>query len=503
MRMRSIRLPSAVIVALALCPLACGGSGSGSAESVDEPEMAPLAEEMRTEYSALEIPGLIAYLPCDGNANDAGPNAHDGIVSGSGLVEDRFGYRRGAYYFDGVNDSIGFESELLGGRDAFSVSLWMMSDSDTSGALLFEGDLTTSAFFLRSNPGQNRLVAKVDGHFNTKFNLPNEVQLHDGQWHHVVLVARRSGGLSLFVDRQEVGRDDTVTWDDWDAGSTQLGRLGQPDSAGSSNNMLFVGRMDDIALYDRAISEADVKALFKDGPNRAPLANAGEDKTVYDASVVFDGTASGDSDGDIVSYAWDFGDGNTGDGAQATHQYAEAGVYTVTLTVTDDEGETSEDTVVITVNAPGTPDSSWPAEWAALEDAVVIEVNKVRAAGTYCAQEWHPPVGPVEMNEVIRIAARLHSEDMAKQGYFAHASLDGRTFSDRMTEAGFSGPGPWGENIATGYTNAAAVVAGWVSSPGHCRNLMAGDYRVMGIGYYYLPTAPTKSYWTQNFAGGH
>ena len=171
--------------------------------------------------------------------------------------------------------------------------------------------------------------------------------------------------------------------------------------------------------------------------------------------------------------------------------------------MTDDEGETSEDTVVITVNAPGTPDSSWPVDWTSLEDDVVGEVNQVRANGTYCDTEWYPPVGPVEMDEVIRIAARLHSEDMAKQGYFSHDSLDGRTFGDRMADAGFTGASPWGENIATGYSDAKSVVAGWVSSPGHCRNLMSGSYRVMGIGYYYLPSAPTKSYWTQNFAGSH
>jgi uncharacterized protein YkwD len=378
-----------------------------------------------------------------------------------------------------------------------------MSESDSSGAIVFEGDLTSSAFFLRSNPGQNRLVAKVDGHFNSKFNLPDDLVLHDGNWHHVVLTASRSQGLTLYVDRQEVGRDESVTWSDWADGTTQLGRLGQSDSSGSSNNMLFTGRLDDIAFYDRLISEEDITELFKDGPNRAPLANAGEDKTVYDANVVFDGSASGDADGDIVNYSWDFGDGSTGDGAQATHQYADAGVYTVTLTVTDDEGETAEDTVVITVNAPGTPDSSWPADWTELENAVVGEVNKVRASGTYCANEWHPAVGPIEMDEVIRIAARLHSEDMAKQGYFSHDSLDGRDFSDRMSEAGFTGASPWGENIATGYNSAKDVVAGWVSSPGHCRNLMSGSYKVMGIGYYYLPSAPTKSYWTQNFAASH
>jgi len=57
--------------------------------------------------------------------------------------------------------------------------------------------------------------------------------------------------------------------------------------------------------------------------------------------VQFDGTGSFDSDGTIVSYQWDFGDGTSGTGLNPTHIYAEDGVYVVTLCVTDDEDLTS------------------------------------------------------------------------------------------------------------------------------------------------------------------
>lgn len=57
-------------------------------------------------------------------------------------------------------------------------------------------------------------------------------------------------------------------------------------------------------------------------------------------SVFFDASASRD-DGQIVSYAWNFGDGDTGTGRQRSHSYALAGTYQVTLTVTDDRGLTA------------------------------------------------------------------------------------------------------------------------------------------------------------------
>jgi len=56
------------------------------------------------------------------------------------------------------------------------------------------------------------------------------------------------------------------------------------------------------------------------------------------ASVLFDATASHDSDGTIVTYQWLFGDGTTGSGATREHTYPNVSTYTVTLVVTDDNG---------------------------------------------------------------------------------------------------------------------------------------------------------------------
>ena len=107
------------------------------------------------------------------------------------------------------------------------------------------------------------------------------------------------------------------------------------------------------------------------------------------------------------------------------------------------------------------------------------------------------------MNGSLRSAARAHSEDMATQNYFSHTSLDGRTHVQRVLNAGYSGPGPYGENIAAGYASAAATVNGWMASTtGHCQAIMNGTYRVIGVGYGYNATSTYRHYWTLNFAGG-
>ncbi|RZQ63647.1 PKD domain-containing protein [Amycolatopsis suaedae] len=66
----------------------------------------------------------------------------------------------------------------------------------------------------------------------------------------------------------------------------------------------------------------------------------------------FDGSASSDPDGSIASYAWDFGDGKSGEGATPSHSYATAGEYTVKLTVTDNEGKTGTVSKKVSAGAP-------------------------------------------------------------------------------------------------------------------------------------------------------
>lgn len=74
--------------------------------------------------------------------------------------------------------------------------------------------------------------------------------------------------------------------------------------------------------------------------------------------VLFDAADSFDSDGLIVGYAWDFGDGFTGEGAQITHSYALPGIYDVTLRVTDDDGLVGLATRSVVVGG-----SAQPAVW--------------------------------------------------------------------------------------------------------------------------------------------
>jgi hypothetical protein len=67
------------------------------------------------------------------------------------------------------------------------------------------------------------------------------------------------------------------------------------------------------------------------------------------AKVTFDASGSNDTDGEIVNYTWEFGDGSTGIGKTVEHTYYDGGNYTVNLTVTDDEDATNATSTYIVV----------------------------------------------------------------------------------------------------------------------------------------------------------
>ncbi|MFN8105043.1 MAG: PKD domain-containing protein [Acidimicrobiia bacterium] len=168
---------------------------------------------------------------------------------------------------------------------------------------------------------------------------------------------RTSGAAPLAVSFDGSSSTDDVgvvsyAWDFGD-GNTATGATASHTYATPGAYVASLTVTDGGALTDTAQRSVTVTGT----PNAIPTAAAALSPHQGDAplAVSADGSASSDSDGTIASYAWDFGDGNTATGATANNTYAAAGTYTVSLTVTDDDGATDTTTAQVEVGTAPSP----------------------------------------------------------------------------------------------------------------------------------------------------
>ncbi|MFI0370281.1 CAP domain-containing protein [Actinomadura sp. 1N219] len=119
-------------------------------------------------------------------------------------------------------------------------------------------------------------------------------------------------------------------------------------------------------------------------------------------------------------------------------------------------------------------------------EAAVVSLTNAERAKAGCR--------PLHVDQRLVTAARRHSADMAANGYFDHTSRNGDSPWKRMEDAGY--PSPGAENIAKGYSTAAAVMKGWMDSPGHRANILNCDLRAIGVGKASGSGGPL---WTQDF----
>jgi uncharacterized protein YkwD len=136
-----------------------------------------------------------------------------------------------------------------------------------------------------------------------------------------------------------------------------------------------------------------------------------------------------------------------------------------------------------------------PCNLPGMRDAIVKQVNAVRARGWHCGGESFGPARPVVWNQRLLSAATGHSEDMADNNYFDHVSLRGSHPADRVEASGYH----WrnvAENIAAGQFDTPGVMKAWMESPGHCSNIMNPKYEEIGVACVQRPGTIYGGYWT-------
>jgi uncharacterized protein YkwD len=126
------------------------------------------------------------------------------------------------------------------------------------------------------------------------------------------------------------------------------------------------------------------------------------------------------------------------------------------------------------------------------EQAFLSQIN------AYRAQNGRPAL---QASAKLSNAATYHSADMADKNYFSHTLADGTTWSQNMTNFGYTANTYRGENIAAGNSGASGTFTQWKNSSGHNANMLNSNYKVIGIGRAYNANATYDWYWTTDFGG--
>jgi hypothetical protein len=196
--------------------------------------------------------GLVAWYPFNGNANDESGNGNNGTVNGATLSVDRIGNANSAYSFDGINDFIQLPFNIQ--QHPISVSVWFNTNAvqfqsiiDNDIAPLFGNDIILS--YSNYGLGNNDKVCALyhDGAFASDFSYSINTDYH-------LMVVWYDNETKIFLNGNVVGSqihsEGTI-----EGGNFRIGV--------HSNNMgWFNGNIDDIAIYNRALTQEEITALY-------------------------------------------------------------------------------------------------------------------------------------------------------------------------------------------------------------------------------------------------
>ena len=147
------------------------------------------------------------------------------------------------------------------------------------------------------------------------------------------------------------------------------------------------------------------------------------------------------------------------------------------------------------VEEPPNPGVNVTCGLSSFQADLMQQINAARAVARTCGTTARPATNAVVWDASLAAAASRHSSDMAQHNFFDHTGSDGSTVGVRATAAGYSWSGI-GENIAAGYPSVSAVMSGWLSSPGHCNNIMNSAHTHVAMACVAQTGTTYGSYWT-------
>ncbi len=212
--------------------------------------------------------GLVAYYPFNGNANDASGNGHHGTVNGATLTTDRGGNENSSYIFDGNDDFI--ESQIDQSQ-SFTVAIWVKlnrndqyfgfvqhKDNCIRGGGYILGIHTNGNYrYTSSNCGECQ-SNPCSNSYEINYINSDRGFLSTNLWYHLGVTNDGFGNYTFYLNGEAIGSENN---------NNMIFDYGiKPFSIGKhhdgSNLFYLNGSLDDVGLWNRALSEQEIQNLY-------------------------------------------------------------------------------------------------------------------------------------------------------------------------------------------------------------------------------------------------
>ncbi|MCB9241053.1 MAG: T9SS type A sorting domain-containing protein [Flavobacteriales bacterium] len=228
--------------------------------------------------------GLVGWWSFTGNAADSSSFGNDGTVNGASLTADRFGNSNSAYSFDGDQDYIDLGNDASLMSSSHSLVFWFKYSDKSANMMLLNnaksasGEWGVTSMFTTTKGLVYNCTAGSNNHASY---AQSDSFLNDNQWHcYAGTYDKYNNVMSLYLDgvlvtnQNNSGSQGALTSSDsvrfyanehWMVGAAST----YFSSGNKGNPMYFKGDLDDIRIYNRALTATEILSLFKDGTSSA------------------------------------------------------------------------------------------------------------------------------------------------------------------------------------------------------------------------------------------
>jgi len=207
--------------------------------------------------------GLVAYYPFNGNANDESGNGNHGTVNGATLTSDRNDVQNSSYSFDGLDDYISINSNNnqldFFGNCCITISAWIKLDNaNKQYSILTNSDYNNihQQYALKVESNSKLYFIAGDKLFESNGINYSSSSINNGQWTHT-LVSYDGNKLKLYLNGNLDYENQII--DNFPESPSSVAFIG---NSWGANNDFFPGQIDDVGIWNRALTEKEIQNLY-------------------------------------------------------------------------------------------------------------------------------------------------------------------------------------------------------------------------------------------------